>query len=417
MNSDLLGQKVTVPGAAGYGYIKYLGPIQNKSGLFVGLELIGTVAKTRGKNSGSVEGVQYFHVKVPKSGLFLPYERVKNSNSHLPEISLQNYQNNLHSNINNDIITPKRSHFYPISENKSPTRQHVYYTNQNQQQHTASMRSPLSPVNTYQNVNLNLLQNDFIKSENNKDYEIIIKELKTKLNERDRKLENFGKQREEWHQAMDSLIAVQQEGIQVFEEKIMELEGINKTQEEEIQNLKIQLEGLGKENGELRSSIKSNKEENEQSIELEKLKLELSAAKENLSANENKQQEVEKLQAQLDEKNEQLENYTIQLSGLEELKEELKQSQDKIIQLETQRVTKTIESVNINPTSQSSNLLQLNSQDSNEIIQDSNNNVQDLPIYKSPNLIDPSSGKSDWCGLCERDGHSSINCPFENDIF
>lgn len=40
-----------------------------------------------------------------------------------------------------------------------------------------------------------------------------------------------------------------------------------------------------------------------------------------------------------------------------------------------------------------------------------------LPIYKATNKVDPSSGKDDWCGLCERDGHSSINCPYENDVF
>ena len=42
---------------------------------------------------------------------------------------------------------------------------------------------------------------------------------------------------------------------------------------------------------------------------------------------------------------------------------------------------------------------------------------QELPIYKAAQPTDPSQGKNDWCGLCERDGHSSINCPYENDIF
>lgn len=40
-----------------------------------------------------------------------------------------------------------------------------------------------------------------------------------------------------------------------------------------------------------------------------------------------------------------------------------------------------------------------------------------LPIYMPKAPVDPSSGRSDWCGLCERDGHDSLNCPYENDMF
>lgn len=45
------------------------------------------------------------------------------------------------------------------------------------------------------------------------------------------------------------------------------------------------------------------------------------------------------------------------------------------------------------------------------------NSPSTLPIYQLQMKTDPSAGKTDWCGLCERDGHSSINCPYENDIF
>jgi septal ring factor EnvC (AmiA/AmiB activator) len=43
--------------------------------------------------------------------------------------------------------------------------------------------------------------------------------------------------------------------------------------------------------------------------------------------------------------------------------------------------------------------------------------INSLPVYIPQTQFDPSSGKDDWCGLCERDGHTSINCPYENDIF
>jgi hypothetical protein len=39
-----------------------------------------------------------------------------------------------------------------------------------------------------------------------------------------------------------------------------------------------------------------------------------------------------------------------------------------------------------------------------------------LQIYV-PEKKDPVNGRKLWCGLCERSGHDSIDCPYENDIF
>lgn len=36
-----------------------------------------------------------------------------------------------------------------------------------------------------------------------------------------------------------------------------------------------------------------------------------------------------------------------------------------------------------------------------------------LPIYKSPTKVDPTAGREMWCGLCERHGHESLDCPYE----
>lgn len=41
---------------------------------------------------------------------------------------------------------------------------------------------------------------------------------------------------------------------------------------------------------------------------------------------------------------------------------------------------------------------------------------ESLPIYKSPKKIDLANGREKWCGLCEREGHESIECPFEEDF-
>lgn len=75
-----IGSQVNVPGTRGKGILRYTGSIQNKQGIFAGLELLGPIAITRGKNSGDVEGRQYFNVQQPMTGLFLPFERLRSVN-------------------------------------------------------------------------------------------------------------------------------------------------------------------------------------------------------------------------------------------------------------------------------------------------------------------------------------------------
>lgn len=85
--SELIGTKVTVPGSTRcIGTIRYIGPIGTKIGIFAGIELQGIHASTRGKNSGSVDGVQYFTVSQPMSGLFMLWERLRVANIRLPEL-------------------------------------------------------------------------------------------------------------------------------------------------------------------------------------------------------------------------------------------------------------------------------------------------------------------------------------------
>ncbi|RKP29641.1 hypothetical protein METBISCDRAFT_24048 [Metschnikowia bicuspidata] len=82
---NLLDTQVTVPGSVfGSGTIMYIGPIRGKTGIFAGIELDSAIAESRGRNSGDVEGVYYFEVSSPGSGLFLPWDRLRTVNPHLP---------------------------------------------------------------------------------------------------------------------------------------------------------------------------------------------------------------------------------------------------------------------------------------------------------------------------------------------
>lgn len=82
---NLLDLQVAVPGTVGgSGVIKYIGPIRGKVGTFAGIELDSSIASTRGRNSGDVDGIHYFDVSLPGAGLFLPIERLRSVNTHLP---------------------------------------------------------------------------------------------------------------------------------------------------------------------------------------------------------------------------------------------------------------------------------------------------------------------------------------------
>lgn len=64
------GDVVNVPGGM-YGTVRFLGAVAGKAGRFAGVELAPEHAG-RGKNSGDVDGRQYFTTSLPGSGIFVP---------------------------------------------------------------------------------------------------------------------------------------------------------------------------------------------------------------------------------------------------------------------------------------------------------------------------------------------------------
>ncbi|KAI5968941.1 hypothetical protein KGF57_000056 [Candida theae] len=428
--SDLIGLRVSVPNASGHGYIRYIGPIRNKSGLFAGLELQGPLATSRGKNSGSVEGVQYFTVSIPKSGLFLPYERLRSSNPQLPDVaSVENGRKCQEETV--ELTTPLRptpvSRFSPMSKppyhsvqrssakvyrqsngDVTSSTQQGYHSDHHRResswsidQHrsemsTTPLRSPLTPSNTYHDAKLDLLDDQLYKSENNvHNYEEQIEELKKLIRDKDRRLENFNKQREEWHSAMDNLLAVQQDGMTVFEERLQELESVNKDQAVEIstltEKLKIsneRVEELEKECSELRAHTSAAESFEESSVKIRSLEETCKDYSDKVEQLQNELETVNKEIAALKNLSDGAVNHATEGKSRDALA-----TSDRLISLSTV----------------ASDFGAARATQSDEI--------QDLPIYKPSTATDPSAGRSGWCGLCERDGHSSINCPFENEIF
>ena len=69
-----IGDLVRLEGSDLVGVLRYSGPVHGRSGTFAGLELIGDSAG-RGKNDGTVDGIQYF-ATAPLNGVFGPLARV-----------------------------------------------------------------------------------------------------------------------------------------------------------------------------------------------------------------------------------------------------------------------------------------------------------------------------------------------------
>ncbi|EMG49063.1 Nuclear fusion protein, putative (Microtubule-associated protein, putative), partial [Candida maltosa Xu316] len=357
--SDIIGAKVSIPGASGSGIVRYIGPIQGKTGTFAGVELLGTLATTRGKNSGAVDGIQYFQVDMPKSGLFLPYDRLKSVNPSLGSSRV-------------------------------------------------SSRSPLTPINnrSYQNARVSMINENLARSEDlSLKYESEIAELQRSLREKEKRLENFNNQREEWRAAMDELVAVQQDGIQVFEEKIHELEQENAFHQNELKKANDALGVANRKIEELERTIENMLSDKVSSVDID-----------------DKQKEIDQLKRELESRPhlEDLEEVQSSLEELETIYQKRLDEKDGIIARLQNEVETLQEDLKATPDvtpSASVNNTNNNNNNNNNFKNTSNNTSGGLPIYRAMNPIDPSQGKNDWCGLCERDGHSSINCPYENEVF
>ncbi|UZJ56484.1 hypothetical protein CBS101457_005804 [Exobasidium rhododendri] len=77
-----IGDEVMMDGTLLIGVLRHLGPVAFKAGEYAGLELIGS-STGKGKNDGSVQGVQYFACE-PGNGLFCPAHKVSPLSSDAP---------------------------------------------------------------------------------------------------------------------------------------------------------------------------------------------------------------------------------------------------------------------------------------------------------------------------------------------
>lgn len=273
-----IGTRVTVPGTPGQGILRYVGEIEGKNGVFCGLELVGSIAALKGKNSGAVDGIQYFEVKQAQSGLFVPMERLKLSN---PQLSISRPASRKSSgpgSPNSGTLSPITGRNYNNSPPTStPTTRSVLKVSRpgsrlgssevrpasRASRHSSTNTSNGLPNNNNNSVNtreienqvkslsaskitlereLEILKNDHQKSLNEMSEKMtILEELQStveslhpllenyerELSEKEAKIlkqrKDFEMAREEWRESLDMLVNTHQEAEDYYESEIDQL--------------------------------------------------------------------------------------------------------------------------------------------------------------------------------------------------
>ncbi|CAH2350578.1 hypothetical protein CLIB1423_02S00298 [[Candida] railenensis] len=257
-----IGSKVFLPGAPGQGILRFVGEIEGKSGIFGGLELVGAMASLKGKNSGAVDGVQYFEVKIPMTGLFIPIERLKTANPQLSRPSSRKSGNHFFDvaanlnhvgapNISNNNTVSRRTSSSSLtspngnSKISRPGSRLSSTSSRNTTNETGGLENQLKTLT----ISKDSLEKELeqLKTEHRRNLEemkekmLILNELQgtveslhpllenyeKELSERDSKLlkqrKEFERAREEWRESLDLLANTQQEAEQYYESEISKL--------------------------------------------------------------------------------------------------------------------------------------------------------------------------------------------------
>ncbi|KAK6459788.1 uncharacterized protein RJT20DRAFT_125169 [Scheffersomyces xylosifermentans] len=624
--SEFIGLKVAIPGTRGHGFIRYYGPIQGKNGVFGGVELVGPIASSRGKNSGAVEGIQYFEVEHPMTGLFLPFERLMQANPQLLQLQRSNStssSNSSNGSSSGSVAQTSKDDLKSSSPMVKGTSSHISKSqstndirsitpiSRRASTQSLSQKQPLAPSKAMNQVSSLPKQRTSIlgkpasrrsisasgntmghsRVSDHSALERELQEMKEKytrdmaekmailnelqgvvqevqpliskyeldLNDKDKKIakqkQDFEIQKEEWKKTFDLMALERQEydeqllqRDQLLEEKEAEIKALNSTTTKDIPATDVQqdsseeLTKLQERNSELQLKLSNLEMKNDElMVKFGDLKGNYTALKAkhvDLQASHTSQEEglskglnvdlLEErnrdLESKLNEYEEKIQSLTKTneelLQELIETKQMLVSKDEEISRLEDTSLAADVSTMSIQNESnlkeqleialrQKSELEQSVEQLNHELairptfdelveLQNSLEEIDDLhkneltnkdeeierllnlsstlqvkvdnattsarealnsstlaarpeflnvdkdspesaisypspsidlggadyspslpslPVYSPQVKVDPSSGKSDWCGLCERDGHSSIECPYENDIF
>ncbi|GAV28163.1 hypothetical protein PMKS-001632 [Pichia membranifaciens] len=393
-----LGSPLPFPNSSDVAILKYVGSVSGHDGVFCGLELCGALA-ARGKNNGSVNGMAYFQVDTPNSGLFVPLRKV------IGWLSSGNVNGN--GPFSSNILSPPNA--------------------QQQQQQYASPTASLSSVGNGNaaagdNSNelrrhINVLEKRLVQRENDlRELDVQLDELDATLRTNDarlaRKEERFNRYRNDKEDEIKLLVGT----VEALEKKVGDAEEIYAAKIRQLEQqrsgspdsktavLEEKIKALEKElsvQKDMHASFKVSK-----TMEINELrKAEMEAYKLNEELKRLREESVDAVETEnLKRQNEQL------VQELESMRMDMELRDTKIKSLEellksTQQENDALRNHGYDIPSSATTM-------SNKNLLDENGG---LKVFVPEEKIDPSAGREDFCSFCDREGHSTDDCPYEKD--
>ncbi|KAH3663568.1 hypothetical protein OGAPHI_004969 [Ogataea philodendri] len=363
-----VGSRVSIPGG-GEAYVRFIGTVRNKNGTFAGVELVGE-SVNKGKNSGDVDGTFYFRTKVPRTGLFLPYHKLVQANSSpLRPVTRTNVMN-----------SPKSSPQNADHRVQELSEQNRLYKQQLAER-TRILEDFQETVGTFEAL---LTENQ--------------NELKMKDARFERYKSNTDTQIKELIEAVETLEQQAQENEEIYMRRLRELEAQKETGSADTKtDEQKQFEVLEQRCKELEEGEKT-------------LNMKLSAVQAELEAS---RRETEKLQQEKTEIASALQTLQKSHSDLQSAHTALRNAPPPPVPAVDEFKVKYDE-LRVQYTELAEKCARLeavSSAASAPLVQ--NGELIATPAVKS----DPAAGRAKWCGLCEREGHESVECPYENVMF
>ncbi len=157
---------------------------------------------------------------------------------------------------------------------------------------------------------------------------------------------------------------------------------------------------------------------------LEKYKKSADRIKEVEDKLKEKDSKLEELEKKLDEKDQRLEELKKKIDEkdqiLKEKEDKLKEKDDKLKEKDNKLQEKDdkLKEKDDKLKKKDDNLKE-NNRVSNDIHEETQllTDKGELKVYEPETKADPAAGRTKWCGLCERPGHDSIDCPYDNGLF
>lgn len=336
----------------GRGQLRYVGPVENKPGLYAGIDLLANI----GKNNGSYQGVRYFECEYPQSGLFIQLHKV----AALIENSLPSGGSGTATTASSRRSTMAGELGSRVSSSGGSSTGSVRRSTM-----LVDPRSP-TPVRR-ERVPSGADMLDFPPN----DGSYTVSQLRQRLEKQDGEIVQYKRLLDDQRTVLEEL----QPTIDTYEENCKSLE-------EENTRLRAQLSAEMDQHRRQKQYFES---------EHEQLLAVVDELHEEIKANERRV---------LHENRFKLETEQPSSDVVEQLRRELDDSHKRIFLLE-RKVDQQHQqqAITASPTVYNKD--------------DTTSTLESLPIYKPNHKIDVTAGRESWCALCEQSGHDSIDCPYE----